>query len=330
MDTEEFYLQGLSSSLPEDVQINFLKTISGLENVEVMRSAYAIEYDALDPTQLRLSLETRAVAGLFTAGQINGTSGYEEAAAQGLVAGVNAVQYLNGKPPMILDRTDAYIGVLIDDIVTKGTREPYRIMTSRVEYRLLLRQDNADERLTPIGYKYGLINRDRYDRVMEKMDAVALEKERLKKTGVPASDKVNELLATSGSSPLVSGTTLFELIKRPEISYEATGSIDPQRPRMAQNVSEQVGIQVKYENYILKQKRQTEQFLRAESRVIPEDFDYDLVRNLRLEARIKLKAQRPENLGRAGRISGVSPADVIAVMLELQKSDRHKGASDVG
>ena len=323
-NTGEMYLQGMSSSLPEDVQLAFLKTIDGFEDIEIMRCAYAIEYDALEPTQLSLSLQTKLVRGLFTAGQINGTSGYEEAAAQGLVAGINAAQYVDGGPPLILDRASSYIGVLIDDIVTKGTKEPYRIMTSRVEYRLLLRQDNADLRLTPLGYRFGLISEERYQRLIRKEELINKEKQRLRETRVSPSPALNEYLEGKNTSPLSGGIALYELLKRPQLDYAGLAQFDPARPKLPPGVCAQVEIQVKYENYIAKQMAQVEKFKQMEAKTIPSEFDYENVKNLRLEARQKLSAQRPENLGQASRISGVSPADVNVLLVELMKKQNHK------
>ncbi len=322
LDTDEVYLQGMSSSLPEDVQLAFLRTIDGFENIEIMRAAYAIEYDAINPMQLYLSLETKPVHGLFTAGQINGTSGYEEAAAQGLVAGINAANYIEGEEPMILRRSDGYIGVLIDDIVTKGTNEPYRIMTSRVEYRLLLRQDNADLRLMPIGHQQKLISDERYQKLLEKQQAIEAEKQRLKETKIKPSEAIGRLLREHGTSPLNSAVTLYELLKRPQIDYALLEAFDEGRPQLEPEVIEEVSVQIKYEDYIKKQIAQVEKFKQMENRIIPNDIDYDQVGNLRIEARQKLSKLRPENLGQASRISGVSPADINVLMVELSKRQR--------
>ncbi len=322
LDTDEMYLQGMSSSLPEDVQLAFLRTIEGFENIEIMRAAYAIEYDAIDPTQLNLSLETKLIKGLFTAGQINGTSGYEEAAAQGLVAGINAANYVDRSDYLVLGRADGYIGVLIDDIVTKGTLEPYRIMTSRVEYRLLLRQDNADIRLMPLGYKHGLISEERYRKLLNKIAAVEEEKERLKTAKIFPGKESDEILTSAGTSPLNAPSSLYELIKRPQLNYELLTPLDTERPILANLVMEQAEIQIKYEDYIIKQIAQVEKFRQTESKGIPEDFPYYEVKNLRIEAKQKLIKQRPANLGQAGRISGVSPADINVLLVELSKRSR--------
>ncbi len=319
LSTDEVYLQGMSSSLPEDVQLAFLRTIEGFENIEIMRSAYAIEYDAISPTQVHLSLETKRVKGLFTAGQINGTSGYEEAAAQGVVAGINAANYTEGKDYLILDRASSYIGVLIDDIVTKGTQEPYRIMTSRVEYRLLLRQDNADVRLTPLGYKHGLISEERYQDFLRKKAAVEAEYARLKNTKVCAGPVINDILKENGTSEIAGVTTLYDLMKRPQITYAMLAPVDSAGAALPPDVIGQVEIIIKYEDYIKKQIAQVEKFKKTESKLIPDDFDYAQVKNLRIEARQKLAAQRPANLGQASRISGVSPADVNALLIGLMK-----------
>lgn len=320
LNTNEMYLQGMSSSLPEDVQIKFLRTIKGLENVEIMRVAYAIEYDAVEPTQIGLSLESKVLSGLFTAGQINGTSGYEEAAAQGLIAGINACNYVQGKKPLILDRASSYIGVLIDDITTKGTKEPYRMFTSRVEYRLLLRQDNADLRLTPYGYEQGLISEERYERLVEYKNVVDAEKERLKKIKINPSKENNEKLESIGTTPLRNGSTVFDLIKRPGLTYDDTSVFDPNRPKIGKRAIEQVEIQIKYEDYILKQQASIDKFKSMEKKILPEDIDYNEIKNLRLEARQKLEDIRPKNLGQASRISGVSPADINVLLIELAKN----------
>lgn len=322
LGTQEMYLQGMSSSLPEDVQIQMIKTLPGLENVSIMRIGYAIEYDCINPAQLDLSLELKNIEGVFCAGQINGSSGYEEAAAQGLIAGINAANKLKGKSPLILDRSQAYIGVLIDDLVTKGTKEPYRIMTSRAEYRLLLRQDNADLRLTPIGYDTGLISEERYKRFLEKKDAIEKEIARLEKKVVPPSNKVNKFLESKNSTPIKSGAKLKELLKRPEITYEDLAEIDEDRPELKYAVREQVAIAIKYEGYIKRQMQQVEQFKKLESRKIPEDIDYDKIRSLRIEAKQKLSKIRPSSIGQASRIAGVSPADISVLMIYLEQLKR--------
>lgn len=322
LNTNEMYLQGMSSSLPEDVQEAFLRTIKGLENVEIIRSAYAIEYDAIDPLQMNLSLESKIIGGLFTAGQINGTSGYEEAAAQGIVAGINAANYVLGNEPMILDRANSYIGVLIDDIVTKGTKEPYRMMTSRVEYRLLLRQDNANFRLTPIGYEQGLISKERYDKFLQFKNDVEAEKERLKKVKIHPSEEVNKWLVSLGTSEITKGISLYNLLKRPQVTYENSSGFDTDRPVLNKRCIKQVETQIKYEDYIQKQKAQVEKFRQTENKKIPEDIDYSQIKNLRLEARQKLEKIRPENLGQASRISGVSPSDVTVLLIWLTKEKK--------
>ena len=330
LGTEEMYLQGMSSSLPEDVQIQMMRTIPGLENVSVMRSAYAIEYDCIDATNLNLNLEFKNLPGLFSAGQINGSSGYEEAAAQGLMAGINAAMSVKGGEPLILDRSEAYIGVLIDDLVTKGTREPYRMMTSRSEYRLLLRQDNADLRLTPIGYKVGLISRERFAKFEEKRDRIGAEIERLEKTVVPPSEGVNTYLESMGSTPVKSGVKLVELLRRPEITYASLAAIDKSvqssvslpmkaRPLLSRSVMEQVEISVKYEGYIKRQQQQVEQFKKLEKRKLPPDLDYGAIHGLRLEARQKLGSIRPDSIGQASRITGVSPADISVLLVYLEQ-----------
>jgi len=337
LNTLEMYLQGMSSSLPEDVQEEMVKSLPGLENCHIMRSAYAIEYDCIDPTQLKLSLEFKAISGLFSAGQINGSSGYEEAAAQGLIAGINAVQLLKGKAPLILDRSEAYIGVLIDDLVTKGTSEPYRIMTSRSEYRLLLRQDNADMRLTQKGYEVGLISEERYRRFIDKKQKIEAEIRRLEKTYLPPSEEVNSLLTSLGSTNIKSGISMAELLRRPEITYRALEPVDKERPeyfrtdgkRRYDPVAEQVEISIKYEGYIKRQLMQVEQYRKMEMKQIPEDIDYNAIHGLRLEARQKLSKLRPVSVGQASRISGVSPAD-ISVLLIYLSTRSGQNAHDTG
>jgi len=320
LDTEEMYLQGVSTSLPEDVQIKLMRSIPGLENVSVMRSAYAIEYDCIDATQLKLSLEFKNIDGLFSAGQINGSSGYEEAAAQGLMAGINAALKIKGKEPLILDRSQAYIGVLIDDLVTKGTKEPYRMMTSRAEYRLLLRQDNADLRLTPIGYAIGLISDERYRRFEEKRNQIAEEIERVEKTVIAPRENVNRFLESRKSTPIKSGVKLAELLRRPELSYDDLAEIDEGRPALSRAVREQVEISVKYEGYIKRQMQQVEQFKKLENRRLPKDIDYMAIEGMRIEARQKLDKIRPDSVGQASRITGVSPADINVLLIYLEQS----------
>ena len=317
LTTEEMYLQGMSSSLPEDVQLAMLRTMKGLENVEIMRSAYAIEYDCCNPLQLKPSLEMREIPGLFGAGQFNGTSGYEEAAAQGLIAGINAVRKLDGKEPVVFGRNEAYIGVLIDDLVTKGTNEPYRMLTSRAEYRLLLRQDNADLRLTPTGYEVGLISEERYNKFLQKKENIEKEIERINSVNIPPSKEINKYLEEIGSQILSTGIKLSELIRRPELSYEALAPYDKERPELEKSVWQQAEIAVKYEGYIKRQCEQVERFEKNEKRMIPEDIDYSEVYGLRIEARQKLEKMRPENIGRASRISGVSPADIGVLLIYL-------------
>lgn len=320
LNTNEMYLQGMSSSLPEDVQVKFLRTIKGLENVEIMRVAYAIEYDAVEPTQIELSLESKIVKGLFTAGQINGTSGYEEAAAQGLIAGINAANYVQNREPLILDRASSYIGVLIDDITTKGTKEPYRMFTSRVEYRLLLRQDNADLRLTPYGFEQGLISKERYERLLGYDETVNKEKARLKEIKITPSSDNNIKLEGIGTTPLKNTITVYDLIKRPKISYDDTIIFDENRPELSRRVKQQVEIQIKYHDYIIKQQASIDKFKSMEKKVLPEDINYNEIKNLRLEARQKLEDIRPKNLGQASRISGVSPSDINVLLIELAKN----------
>ena len=321
LETNEMYIGGMSSSLPEDVQYAMYRTVPGLENVRIVRNAYAIEYDCIDARQLMPSLEFRQIKGLFSGGQFNGSSGYEEAAAQGLIAGINAARKLSGLEPLILDRSEAYIGVLIDDLVTKESHEPYRMMTSRAEYRLLLRQDNADQRLTKKGYEIGLISEERYQRLKLKERLIAEEIERLKHVTVGTGEKVQELLKKYGSTSLTSGATLTDLIRRPELSYEILEELDPERPELpediAEEVAEQVSIEIKYEGYIKRQQKQVEQFKKMENKKIPEDIDYDAVKSLRIEAVQKLKELRPVSIGQASRISGVSPADISVLLVYL-------------
>ena len=317
--TNEMYIGGMSSSLPEDVQYRMYHTVPGLEHAAIVRNAYAIEYDCINPLQLKASLEFKNISGFFSAGQANGSSGYEEAAAQGIIAGINAARKFLGKEPVVLDRSQAYIGVLIDDLVTKGTNEPYRMMTSRAEYRLLLRQDNADMRLTGIGHEIGLIDDERYEQLREKERLIEEEVERMKKTTVGARAEVQELLAKYESTPLQSGTTLAELLKRPELSYEIIKDIDKDRKELPEDVKEQVNIELKYEGYIKRQLRQVEQYKKLENKKIPEDIDYDDVYSLRKEAVQKLKELRPASVGQASRISGVSPADISVLLIYLGK-----------
>ncbi len=322
LGTEEMYLQGMSSSLPEDVQVEMVKTLPGLENVSIMRSAYAIEYDCIDSTQLNIALEFKKLGGLFAAGQINGSSGYEEAAAQGLIAGINAALKIKQKPPLILNRSEAYIGVLIDDLVTKGTKEPYRMMTSRAEYRLLLRQDNADLRLTPVGYEIGLISEDRYKSFEEKRDKIKNEIERVEKKVIPPSEKVNLFLKRMDSTSIKSGVKLSDLLKRPELNYEILEEIDENRPLLSFSVKEQVEISIKYEGYIKRQMIQVDQFRKLENRKLSKDIDYNEIQGLRIEARQKLNLIKPDSVGQASRISGVSPADISVLMVYMEQKRR--------
>ena len=321
--TEEMYIQGMSSSLPEDVQEEFYKTIEGLEHLEIVRPAYAIEYDCIDPLNLKVNLENRHIENLFCAGQFNGSSGYEEAAAQGLMAGINAVCKIKGEMPFILDRSEAYIGVLIDDLVTKGTNEPYRIMTSRAEYRLLLRQDNADMRLTERGYAVGLVKKDRYERLLKKKEVVAEETDRLKKK-ILQPDVINPFLEEKGSTPVKSGISLLELLKRPEITYDDAAVIDDVRPKLSAHQKTMMEVQIKYEGYIIKQQQQIEKFKKLEHKKLPSDLDYFSIEGLRIEARQKLDALRPVSVGQASRISGVSPADINVLLIWLEKMRRQK------
>ncbi len=320
--TNEMYIGGMSSSLPEDVQYKMYRSVPGLENAEIVRNAYAIEYDCINPNQLLPTLEFKNLKGLFSAGQFNGSSGYEEAAAQGIIAGINASMSILGKSQLVLDRSEAYIGVLIDDLVTKENHEPYRMMTSRAEYRLLLRQDNADLRLTKYGYQVGLISRERYEWILKKEKLIQDEILRVNSVTVGANKDVQEVLESFGSVPLNTGTTLAELIRRPELSYENLGKIDPDRPKLPAEVCEQVGIHIKYDGYIKRQIKQVEHFKKLEEKKIPENFDYDEVDSLRIEARQKLKQYRPISIGQASRISGVSPADISMLLVYMEQQKR--------
>ena len=322
--TNEMYVGGMSSSLPEDVQHEMYKSVPGLENVKIVRNAYAIEYDCSNPRQLYATLEFKAVKGLFSGGQFNGSSGYEEAAAQGLIAGINAAMEVLGKEQIVIDRSQGYIGVLIDDLVTKDNHEPYRMMTSRSEYRLLLRQDNADQRLTPIGYQVGLISEERYQHLLEKERQISDEMKRLETVNVGSSEKVNETLRHYNSTELKSGTTLAELIKRPEIKYEYLVEIDTDRPKLSKEVTDQVEINLKYEGYIKRQMKQVEQFKKLENKKIPQDLDYKEIGSLRAEAVQKLEAYRPLSIGQASRISGVSPADISVILIYLEQRNHRK------
>ena len=327
LDTQEMYIQGMSSSLPEDVQRDFYHTIAGLENIVITRPAYAIEYDCIDPLELKLNLETRAVKGLFCAGQFNGSSGYEEAAAQGLMAGINAVLSIDGKEPFVLGRNEAYIGVLIDDLVTKGTNEPYRIMTSRAEYRLVLRQDNADWRLTEKGYRLGLVRPERYERFLKKKEEIEAERQRFETTKVTPA-QVNGFLEALGSSPVAGGISLAELLKRPEVTYENLSEVDPERPVLSYHTVSQLEVMIKYSGYIDKQMKQIEKFRKLEEKRLPENLDYLNLEGLRIEARQKLDAIRPVSVGQASRISGVSPADINVLLIHLEKMRRSGGGEN--
>ena len=323
-DTEEMYLQGMSSSLPEDVQLAFLRTIKGFEQIEVMRNAYAIEYDCCDPQDLLPTLEFKKVKGLYGAGQFNGTSGYEEAAAQGLIAGINAALAVQGKESFVLDRASSYIGTLIDDIVVKGCSDPYRMMTSRSEYRLILRQDNADKRLTPLGYQLGLISEERYQQFLQKVEAIDQEIERLKKTTISPSEQLNELLVSRETSPMTTGQRETELIRRPQLSYDDLAPFDPDRPELSREMREQIEIEIKYEGYIKKQLSQVEEMRKMESKLLPETLNYEEISGLRLEAIEKLKKVKPLNIGQASRISGVSPADISVLLIWLEQERQGK------
>ena len=322
--TNEMYIGGMSSSLPEDVQYEMYRTVPGLEHAKIVKNAYAIEYDCINPRQLNPTLEFKKIKGLFSGGQFNGSSGYEEAASQGLVAGINAAMSVLGKEPLVLDRSESYIGVLIDDLVTKENKEPYRMMTSRAEYRLLLRQDNADLRLSKKGYAIGLISQERYDWVVEKERLIQEEVERVEHVNIGANAKTQKVLEEHGSTPLKNGTTLAELIRRPELNYEDLAEIDPQRPQLAYDVVEQVNIHIKYDGYIKRQMKQVKEFKKLENKKLPEHFDYEQVKSLRIEAKQKLNLYQPVSVGQASRISGVSPADISVLLVYLEQMHHQK------
>ncbi len=328
LETEEMYVQGMSSSLPEDVQIEMLRSIQGLENVIMTRTAYAIEYDCIDPTQLYATMEFKDFPGLYGAGQFNGSSGYEEAAAQGLVAGINAALKIKGEEPLVLERSSSYTGTLIVDLVTKGTKEPYRMMTSRSEYRLILRQDNADLRLMPIGHRIGLVSDERYEKMLNKEKLIEQEIQRLEKDVAPPSDKLNEILEQAGSSKVSTGVKMADLVRRPELTYNMIAEIDRNRPELDRDVAEQVEIQLKYQGYIKRQLAQVEQFKKLEKKKIPREIDYREINGLRIEARQKLTDIRPESLGQASRITGVSPADIAVLIIYLEQYHRGKGTAN--